>query len=56
MCRWQKWLTEHGTRGLEESNRKPKLRRMVSCNIGLIDKVQELRELYRAGKKEKLCV
>ena len=37
LYRWQKRLTERGTRGLEESRRRPKRLRTVSWSVELIE-------------------
>ena len=46
LYRWQKRINERGTRGLEESSRRPKRLRTVSWSVELIETVQELREQY----------
>ena len=51
LYRWQKRINERGTRGLEESSRRPKRFRTVRWSVGL-----ELREQYPRWGKEKLCV
>lgn len=56
LYRWQKRLTERGTRGLEENSRRPKRLRTVSWSVELIGTVQELREQYPRWGKEKLCL
>jgi len=54
--RWQKRINERGTRGLEESSRRPKRFRTVRWSVELIEIVLELREQYPRWGKEKLCV
>ena len=56
LYRWQKRINERGTRGLEESSRRPNRVRTVRWSAELIETVLELREQYPSWGKEKLCV
>ena len=56
LYRWRKRWKEKGNRGLEEYSRRPKLLRVVSWSVELIEAVRELREQYPRWGKDKLGV
>jgi len=56
LYRWQKRINEKGTRGLEESSRRPKRLRTTRWSVELIETVLELRKQYPRWGREKICV
>jgi len=56
LYRWQKRINDTGTRGLEESSRRPKRLRTARWSVELTETVLELRRQYPRWGIEKLCV